>query len=369
MANTKEWHEKEEDRLRLMLEFVTEGNDYNVPDELDRELWDTLAPEIRQIRDDARPWMYDRNVQGFGIVDKNDGASANEELALCVYVEKRIPRSKVANPVPPKVGFSKLTAANAPHHKDVPEKFGELATDVVEVGTAEAQANARRLRPARPGCGISPAEGATGTLGCLVRSLNDSSLYILSNAHVLADLGFAKTGDDIIQPGYPDGGRISPDAIAQLENWVQFRYPDRDNKYPNLVDAAIARVRQNNAVEPHIPKSGDNSRAAPPTGFSTHLRRGMKVKKFGYASDFTRGVIKDTCVKGFFYLSRSNGELHRIAFREQVRCSKFTYPGDSGSVVLNRSHNVVGLHFAGSEKWSWFNPINKVFEELQIRLA
>jgi V8-like Glu-specific endopeptidase len=41
-------------------------------------------------------------------------------------------------------------------------------------------------------------------------------------------------------------------------------------------------------------------------------------------------------------------------------CSRYTAPGDSGSLVLSSSGLVLGLHFAGSNAASVFNRISNV---------
>ncbi|WP_327590528.1 hypothetical protein OHA25_28580 [Nonomuraea sp. NBC_00507] len=94
-----------------------------------------------------------------------------------------------------------------------------------------------RIRPVQPGCSISRgSEKAAGTLGLFVVDNTDGAACLLSNNHVLADMGRAAIGDPIVQPGGYDGGVATRDTIALLKRWVPTPGA-RTN-----VDAAIAQL-------------------------------------------------------------------------------------------------------------------------------
>jgi hypothetical protein len=134
-------------------------------------------------------------IQGLGIGQKVTDAFVLPDLVLKVYVEKKLPKSKVTNMVPEAV--------------DIPGIEEQLATDVEEIGKVELESNTSRVRSAIPGFSIGHLEISAGTLGCLVRvNGDDQGLYILSNSHVLANEGVAEKGDVIIQPGVFDAVRL-----------------------------------------------------------------------------------------------------------------------------------------------------------------
>ena len=58
-----------------------------------------------------------------------------------------------------------------------------------------------------------------------------------------------------------------------------------------------------------------------------------------------------------------------VRYSDQVVCSRYASPGDSGSAILNDQDQVVGLHAAGSFEVSTFNKIEHVFSLLGLALA
>jgi hypothetical protein len=270
-------------------------------------------------------------------------------LALRVYVEKKRPRTKVANPVPKVV---------------VVPGVGERITDVIELGRVIPELFTERVRPAMPGSGLGHTAVTVGTFGCLVRKKGDANgLYVLSNAHVLANEGVALPGDGILQPGALDGGSSEGDSIARLSEVVPFEFTEAS--FPNLVDAAIARVRRRTWVGPKL-----RILDIVPAGVSRTVRRGMHIKKVGRTTDFTTGVIADVHLRLALKYQRPTGSGRgRVGFRDQVLCTRYSAAGDSGSVILNNNDKVVGLHFAGATSGSVFNRITHVLQLLDIEVV
>ena len=63
-------------------------------------------------------------------------------------------------------------------------------------------------------------------------------------------------------------------------------------------------------------------------------------------------------------------EVGGVGFVDQVLCTRYTKPGDSGSLVLDKeSGKAVGLHFAGANGGSVFSPIDDVLEALGVTLV
>lgn len=342
----------DESALVMALDFVTRGGQAPVPAFVGGAVaLASFTAGAEKVREKARDWTRARNVQGLGIGPKlSNGDHLDDELALRVYVDEKKPRSRIANPVPKKV--------------TVPE-VGAIPTDVVEIGTVELEAFRERVRPAMPGSGLGGQGVTVGTFGCLVRKRgDDKTLYILSNSHVLANSGVAAIAGDVVQPGDTDGGRTPTDTLASLTEFVPFDFSDG---YPNLVDAAIARVRSSRSVRREIRLLGTR-----PSGVSEKLERGMKVTKVGRTTDLTTGVIQDVHYRMQIPYPTSTATppaRKKAGLRELVLCSRYTAGGDSGSLVLNDRKRAVGLHFAGSPGSSIFCRIRNVFDALDLRLA
>ena len=87
----------------------------------------------------------------------------------------------------------------------------------------------------------------------------------------------------------------------------------------------------------------------------------MKIVKVGRTTGKTFGVIHDV----HFRFAFTYEGVGRVGFRDQVLCTRYSAPGDSGSLVLDRkSKRAVGLHFASAPQGSVFSPIDAVLEAL-----
>ncbi len=341
-----------EQDLVLALEFLTEGARAVVPASMARPAFTTesFQQETQKVQEKAKPWTMGRSIQGVGIGPKITKGKATEDLALRVYVGRKKARAKVTNPVPKSV--------------QVPE-VGRIGTDVVEIGRIELETFSSRVRPAMPGSGLGHRDVSVGTFGCLVRRRTGSSrrrrrLYVLSNSHVLANSGLARKGDPILQPGKKDGGLIRRDRVASLTDFVPF---DFGPGFPNLVDAAIARVRKR-SVEAEIRILGIR-----PSGVSTELARDMMVRKVGRTTDLTFGQVSDVHFRTRVGYKKTPTRRASTGLRDLVLCSRYTEGGDSGSLVLNERDEAVGLHFAGSPASSIFCRIENVLEALDLELV
>jgi len=336
----------------LALEVVTEGRQglRRVGGDFTLEAGDpVVAEEAESVRTRSRDWVHGPGVQGLGIGDKLTHGEPTGELALRVYVEKKKPTANVDNPVPKVV---------------VVPGVGEGITDVIELGRIVPELFTERVRPAMPGSGLGHTAVTVGTFGCLVRKKGDANgLYVLSNAHVLANEGIAVPGDGILQPGSVDGGTVDGDSFARLTDFVPFEFTEAS--FPNLVDAAIAKVRRRTWAGPKL-----RILDIAPAGVSKTVRRGMHIKKVGRTTDYTTGVIADVHLRlALKYHRRSGSGRGRVGFRDQVLCTRYSAGGDSGSVILNSNDKIVGLHFAGAASGSVFNRITHVLELLDIEVV
>lgn len=331
---------KQRSNLKQALEILTEGEAAPVAQ--------ALRLEAVEVHEKARSWTSDENIQGLGIAQRITQGQKLDELALKVYVEHKLPKSKVENLVPSKV--------------ELPGTSQSVETDVEEIGKVELEVNTARHRPAMPGCGLAHFDVSVGTFGCLVRKRDDpDTLYVLSNSHVLANQGICQAGDFVLQAGKSDGGVQPGDVLCELAEWIPFQFTEEG--FPNLVDAAIAKVRNSAEITAAVAMIGV------PKGISTVVRRGMMVKKCGRTTDLTFGEIKDVDYRLPMSYKVQEGGFGRVGLRDQVLCTRFTAGGDSGSAVFNMDNKIVGLHFAGSSSTSIFNKIGNVLEMLGIEVV
>jgi len=331
--------------LLIGLEMLTEGAAAAVPQSIRSE---SLSAESEKIKKRSRGWTMGAGIQGVGIGQKITGRRETDELVLKVYVERKKPVAKCKAPVPKRVRLPEV---------------GSLPTDVEEIGRVEVESFTSRVRPSMPGCGVGHRKVTVGTFGCLVRKKSDAKgLYILSNSHVLANQGIAAIGDPILQPGVFDGGKHPADVIGRLSDFIPFQFSAAG--YPNLVDAAIAKVKSRKQIVSQIRILG-----VKPVGVSLNVRRGMVVKKVGRTTDFTTGVVRDIHYRLALQYMKTPTVKARAGLRDQVLCTRYTAGGDSGSIVLNRANRAVGLHFAGSPSTSIFNKIEHVLTLLDVRLV
>jgi len=286
-----------------------------------------------------------KNVVAVGISEKISKKKKTGQLALTFYVEKKLSLTELReDEVIPKELPDTLS----------PDK--SILTDVIEIGKIHPEVNSKR-KPIQPGYSIGHIRTTAGTLGAIVT--NGKDLYVLSNSHVLAQSGQAKKGDKILYPGKIDGGKNPGDVIAKLHDFIPFQ---TGGAFVNNNDCAIAKLDldkvSNLAYE--IKDLGVPTKTIKP-------KRGMRVVKVGRTTGKTEGRIKDI---NFRTVIDYEGNIGNVGFVDQVLCTRYTDGGDSGSLVFDKSSkSVVGLHFAGSEFGSIFNPIDRVLSDLKVKFA
>lgn len=288
------------------------------------------------------------NVVAVGISEKISNEKSTGKLALTFYVEKKIPLKKLNADlaIPPTVAES-LGGPEA------------IPTDVIVLGKIVPEKNPNVTRKkVQPGYSIGHVDISAGTLGAIVKK--GGNLCILSNSHVLAVSGTAKNGDAILYPGKADGGKKTVDLVGKLVGFKKFV---TGGDFVNHVDCAIASVTPERLPDLVSQIKG----LSIPTG-TIKPKRGMKVVKVGRTTDKTTGEIRDVHFR--FVLDYKQPGVGGVGFVDQVLCTRYTLPGDSGSLVLDKeTGKAVGLHFAGANGGSVFNPIDEVLEALDITLV
>jgi hypothetical protein len=288
--------------------------------------------------------LASRNVIGIGISEKICQKKPTGKLALTFYVEKKVPLRKLRAEmaVPPTVPES-LSGPQA------------IPCDVVVLGKMKPQARVTR-NPIQPGYSIGHVDITAGTLGAIVSK--GGELYLLSNSHVLAVSGTAHKGDSIVYPGAADGGAMPEDLVAKLADFKKFT---TGGDFVNQFDCAIAKPTTSRLADVVSAIKG----LGVPSGTIKPVR-GMKVVKVGRTSGKTTGEVRDV----HFRFTLDYEGVGEVGFIDQVLCTRYTKPGDSGSLVLDeKSGKAVGLHFAGANGGSVFNPIDTVLEALGVTLV
>ena len=292
-------------------------------------------------------FSFETNVIGIGIGPKIVGNSVEAQEAVRVYVRVKIPRTE-------------LTANDV-----IPPNFGNLPTDVIEIGDVTAFPvtktwdRQKRNRPTSCGVSVGHPNITAGTLGCLVEKNNDT--YILSNNHVLADCNQAAFGDKIIQPGKADSGSSPSEDIATLSDWKPLDFTGN----PNDIDAAIAKLDDVATVEQEIIDIGS------PLKITASAALYQSVRKHGRTTGHTVGVITDLSVDIWV----SYGVNGRAWFENQLGITgiygqMFSQGGDSGSLIVDAvTLNPVGLLFAGGNGITFANRIDDVLSHFNVQIV
>jgi len=315
------------------------------------------------------------HVVGIGFGKKEKNGKRLDEEAIIVLVDKKVPEQS-------------LQSKNV-----IPREMENYKTDVIEIGEIQFQdLRTEKMRPAQPGISIGHYKISAGTFGAVVKDKKTGQPMILSNNHVLANIsngkdGRSKKGDPILQPGSYDKGKRPGDVIGYLERFVPIDRKDGGNICPiaraagkitnaiikvfkpdytikfvkkaedNLVDCALARPADNSLIKSDILGIGNV------TG-NTEPEPGMKVRKSGRTTGVTSGNVRVVGATVEVQLSQEESAI----FTDQFITEPMSESGDSGSLVVDKDNQAVGLLFAGSKKATICNKINTVFEKLSIEI-
>lgn len=217
---------------------------------------------------------------------------------------------------------------------------------------------------------LQPGYIIIGTLGCFVK-LTEGSPAILSNNHVLAGENRGLKGKDrILQPG--NLAFTSAQHIATLTDFIAVNpspnnaRPARGNVVYNAVDAAVATLKQGMAfTQAYLPA---REQPAPHTAGNPMV--GDKVFKIGRTTGLTNGTITAVGVT----VGPIPYDPGNCWFNQQFEIvgdngTMFSDHGDSGSVIVSTTGEVLGLLFAGNGTQTYACPIQTALAALKCTLA
>jgi hypothetical protein len=243
-------------------------------------------------------------VVGVGIGYKYTGGVSTETLSITILVLEKIRDSLLSD------------------YDKIPRELDGIPTDVISMNKTifhsaprkspmPENERCRRWRPAPAGVSVGHYQlNGAGTLGAWVRDSESEEPLLLSNWHVIANMGDCKKGDPILQPAAIDGGRNPEDVIAHLERWVDVQMIVDSHKLTdarqrlrellankseiplNKVDAALARPISDKVVSDKILGIGKlNKTCAGPFDMFSGIEIGDRVTKSGRTTGVTEGRI------------------------------------------------------------------------------
>ncbi len=230
----------------------------------------------------------------------------------------------------------------------------------------------RRWRPLEIGISCSHKDGTAGTIGAFVRKGRDGAWYLLSNNHVLANVNEARIGDEILQPGPLDGGRLrEADIAAHLTKFTRISFTA-----PNLVDCAIAKVKEGIGVVPdRIHGIGDLGAPRAET-----LEPMLEVRKLGRTTGLRAGIVTAVALDDVGVAMETSSGVRVAFFDDQIEIEStaagqpFCRGGDSGSLIVDEENQPAALLFAGADEGgahdlglTYANPLAAVINALGIR--
>ena len=287
-----------------------------------------------------------QNIHATGVgIRRKDGELLPSEFVIKVYVFHKV------------AGLSKLIP------KILSKSFHGVEIDIEELpvmqigakkksatasATTPTQHRARR-RPIPGGVEIQP-RGANfvGTLGGFVRSISGpSTVFALSNNHVLANTNRLPIGTEISQPF----SSSLTDVFARLTSFDTIQLASATNPFParNRIDAAIARVANTTLI-----RTGSMFGISNYTPTLKAPLPGMIVTKSGRTTGVTAGRVTAIRVNGVRvnYGTQTAPSIGTFDGCIQVvgnGGSPFSAGGDSGSFILERATGrPVALLFAGN---------------------
>lgn len=296
------------------------------------ELHDRYLPKLDGVRKSLMARFPGVVSVDLGLKKRHD--SLTEELSWRIFVKEKKPESELA-----------------PEER-LPKEIEGLPTDVqtsrvtrLDVGPDESSYSSLA-----GGIQINAGLGA-GTLGCFVNVIGDTKVYLMSNQHVL--VGYqGSVGKLVGQPSAPCDLCCCKCCDVATVTAASGMVPSPPGGTPNTVDAAIARLKGQNAGETVTPYTNLIVDIGPIFGSAT-AAFGDPVRKRGRTSLVTNGTIASTTFSNTVTLTQDPSPPTAVYtdcldISPAAPTTDWSSGGDSGSAVVNATGQVVGLHFGGN---------------------
>ncbi|AEB75584.1 hypothetical protein [Clostridium botulinum] len=278
------------------------------------------------------------NVIGVGLGYKIKNGFCYYKECIKIFVTKKIAENKLSD------------------NDLVPKCFKGIETDVNEIGFQSMYSLRDRKRPVTGGYNISPTIGAeSGTLGCIVT--DGKYYYVLSNNHILASNGKTPINCPIIQPSRKYKGKDPNDIIANLSKYIIIKKSTPTEVEENFVDCAIAKITRRSYISTKITFLGRIKGTKAPRLYE-------KVQKVGCTTELTQGQISSI---GTTIITDIMEE--QTLFKNQIITNKMASGGDSGSILLDKNMNAIGLLMSGGSSSNTYNPISAVLDSLNVKIV
>jgi hypothetical protein len=261
---------------------------------------------------------------------------------------------------------------DVPAAQRVPKEIDGVRTDVIQrkfelnpvsksVEDIVLMADTGTYNPVKGGISIGPCRvigGSVfaGTLGAVVTDNATNQPLLLSNFHVMCVDNGWHAGDSMAQPSRVDTGVCPGSVVGQLQRAA----------LTGTVDAAVCSLSGRGSVCEIQDIGTITGTAAASLGLAVRKRGRTTGLTFGSVDSISLSVNVDYGDGiGMRTLTNQIGLTPDTA-----QNPKFGDHGDSGSVVVNGSRQVVGLYFAGaSDGTGVANPIADVLAALNIRMC
>jgi len=233
---------------------------------------------------------------------------------------------------------------------------------VIEAPQPSPHADTKEYRPLKGGAQIQMDAGGSkivyGTLGCMAQTVNGEEFdktVLLTNKHVLETI---KEGGQVHQPLEESNcSNCCPTVVAKKLDAV----------LSDDVDGATAEIVSGVKIKPTIIELGDVTGTHTVTleeaASGTYL-----VRKRGRTTRTTQGTV--------FTIHHSGTRTDGWEFQDQIGVkaaapsTTVSQPGDSGSVFINESNQVIGLLWGGdNQTLGYASPIQAVTDQLGIAIS
>ena len=313
--------------------------------------------DLRRVKSEHEQDLLSRKgVTGVGIGPKITKGKKTDQVSIRIYVKEKKPKSK-------------LTKGEL-----IPETIDGVPTDVIErnfvlhpglsmkVDELQIHADTGTYNPLVGGISIGPCRtiGGSiygGTLGCIVEDNGTGDKMLLSNFHVMCVDNTWSAGDTMAQPARIDTGSCPSDIVGALER----------ASLGGQVDCAVASITARNH-QCRIEDIGNVAGTALPV-------QNEPVRKRGRTTGLTHGFVDDLSLSVQIDYGPGIGLVtltNQIGLEvDTAQSTEFGNSGDSGSVVVNASREVIGLYFAGTPDGTYgvANPIDAVLSALNVSIC